>query len=89
MITHLNNFEYHFPDVDLLPPSTSNSGSSTLYSVFFMSFLSCIVIKSNQLISIASSFIVLYQNNDIQFNKILLCTSNDNKIVIAETSDIF
>ena len=54
-----------------------------------MSFLSCIVIKSNQLISIASSFIVLYQNNDIQFNKILLCTSNDNKIVIAETSDIF
>ena len=26
-ITHVNDFEYHFPDVDLSPTSTSNSGS--------------------------------------------------------------
>ena len=38
-ITHVNDFEYHFPDVDLLPNSASNSGSSTLSSVFFYLFL--------------------------------------------------
>ena len=26
-ITHVNDFEYHFPDVDLSPTSTSNSVS--------------------------------------------------------------
>ena len=26
-ITHVNDFEYHFPDVDLAPISTSNSES--------------------------------------------------------------
>ena len=26
-ITHVNDFEYHFADVDLSPTSTSNSGS--------------------------------------------------------------
>ena len=44
-------------------------------------------IESNQLISITSSFIVLYQNTDIQSNKILFYTFNDDKITIAETSD--
>ena len=27
MITHVNHFECHFPDVGLSPTSTSNSGS--------------------------------------------------------------
>ena len=26
-ITHVNGFEYHFPDVDLSPTSTRSSGS--------------------------------------------------------------
>ena len=43
--------------------------------------------QSNQLTSIASSFIVLCQNTDIQSNKILFYTFNDDKITIAETSD--
>ena len=33
--THVNDFEYHFPDVDLSPTLFSNSGSWTLYGVFF------------------------------------------------------
>ena len=45
-ITHVNDFEYHFPDVDLAPISTSNSGSWTLHDVFFcVLFLSFIVLS--------------------------------------------
>ena len=46
-ITHVNDFEYHFPDVDLAPISTSNSGSLTLHDVFFVCvlFLSFIVLS--------------------------------------------
>ena len=42
-ITRVNDSEYHFPDVDLLLTSTSNSGSWTLHDVFLcVLFLSCI-----------------------------------------------
>ena len=42
-ITRVNDSEYHFPDVDLLPTSTSNSGSWTLHDVLLcVLFLSCI-----------------------------------------------
>ena len=45
-ITHVNDFEYHFPDVDLAPISTSNSESWTLHDVFFcVLFLSFIVLS--------------------------------------------
>ena len=33
-ITHVNDFEYNFPNVDLSPFSTSKSGSWTLYGAF-------------------------------------------------------
>ena len=33
--TYVNDFEYHFPDVDLSPTSTLNSGSSTIHGVLF------------------------------------------------------
>ena len=37
-IAHVNGFEDHFPDVDLSPTSTSNSGSWTLYDVLFVCY---------------------------------------------------
>ena len=39
-ITHVNDFKYHFPDVDLSATSTLSSGSWTLYGVFFVYVIS-------------------------------------------------